>query len=37
MKKQLSWLMAAMMAMLIVGCANQKGPAEQAVAGADSA
>jgi hypothetical protein len=37
MKKQLSWLMAAMMAMLIIGCANQKGPAEQAVAGADSA
>ncbi|HEY2808574.1 MAG TPA: hypothetical protein VGI91_07245 [Steroidobacteraceae bacterium] len=37
MKKQLSWLMAAMMAMLIVGCANQKGPAEQAVAGAESA
>jgi hypothetical protein len=29
--------MAAMMAMLIVGCANQKGPAEQAIAGADSA
>ncbi|HEY1492427.1 MAG TPA: hypothetical protein VGF35_07345 [Steroidobacteraceae bacterium] len=37
MKKQLSWLMAAMMVMLIVGCANQKGPAEQAVAGAESA
>jgi hypothetical protein len=37
MKKQLTWLMAAMMAMLIVGCANQKGPAEQAVAGAESA
>jgi hypothetical protein len=37
MKKQLTWLMAAMMAMLIVGCANQKAPAEQAVAGAESA
>jgi hypothetical protein len=37
MKKQLTWLMAAMMAMLIVACANQKGPAEQAVAGAESA
>ncbi len=37
MKKQLSWLMAAMMAVLIVGCANQKGPAEQAIAGAESA
>jgi predicted small lipoprotein YifL len=37
MKKQLSWLMATMMVMLIVGCANQKGPAEQAVAGAESA
>ncbi len=36
MKKQLTWLMAAMMAMLIVGCANQKGPAEQAIAGAES-
>ena len=37
MKKQLTWLMAAMMAVLIVGCANQKGPAEQAIASADSA
>ena len=37
MKKQLTWLLAAMMAMLIVGCANQKAPAEQAVAGAESA
>ena len=35
MKKQLMWLMAAMMAMLIVGCANQKGPAEQAIAAAE--
>jgi hypothetical protein len=37
MKNQLTWLMAALMAMLIVGCANQKGAAEQAVAGAESA
>jgi hypothetical protein len=36
MKKQLTWLMAAMMAMLIIGCANQKGPAEQALSGAES-
>ena len=37
MKKQLTWLMAAMMAMVIIGCANQKGPAEQAISGAESA
>ena len=37
MKKQLTWLMAAMMAMLIVACTNQKGPAEQAIAGAETA
>ena len=37
MKKQLTWLMAAMMAMLIVACANQKGPAEQAVSAAATA
>jgi hypothetical protein len=37
MKKQLTWLMAAMMAMLIVACANQKGPAEQALSGAETA
>jgi hypothetical protein len=36
MKKQLTWLMAAMMAVLIVGCANQKGPAEAAIASAES-
>jgi hypothetical protein len=36
MKKQLTWLMAAMMAVFIVGCANQKGPAEAAIAGAES-
>jgi hypothetical protein len=37
MKKQMTWLMAAVMAVLIIGCANQKAPAEQAVAGAESA
>jgi hypothetical protein len=37
MKKQFVWLLAAMLTALIVGCANQKGPAEQAIAGAESA
>lgn len=37
MKKQFVWLLAAMMATLIVGCANQKGPAQQAIAGAETA
>jgi hypothetical protein len=37
MKKQFVWLLAAMMSVLIVGCANQKGPAEQAIAQADAA
>lgn len=37
MKKQFVWLLAAMMALAIVGCANQKMPAEQAIAGADTA
>jgi hypothetical protein len=37
MKKQFVWLLAAMMTVLIVGCANQKGPAEQALASADTA
>jgi hypothetical protein len=37
MKKQFVWLLAAMMAMLVVGCANQKGPAEQAIASAETA
>ncbi len=37
MKKQFVWLLAAMLTVLIVGCANQKGPAEQAIAGAESA
>ncbi len=37
MKKQFVWLLAAMMALVIVGCANQKGPAEQAIAGAETA
>jgi hypothetical protein len=37
MKKQVVWLLAAMMSMLIVGCANQKGPATQAIASAETA
>jgi hypothetical protein len=37
MKKQFVWLLAAMMAALIVGCASQKQPAEQAIAAADTA
>jgi hypothetical protein len=37
MKKQFGWLLAAMMAVLLVGCANQKGPAQQAIASADAA
>jgi hypothetical protein len=36
MKKQSVWLLA-LAAVLIVGCANQKGPAEQAVAGTETA
>lgn len=36
MKKQFVWLLAALMAMLIVGCASQKGPAEQAIAAAET-
>ena len=37
MKKQIVWLLAAMMAVLLVGCANQKAPAEQAIASAETA
>jgi hypothetical protein len=36
MKKQSIWLLAALMAVLLVGCNTQKGPAEQAVATAQS-
>jgi len=36
MKKQFTWLLAATMAVLLVGCANNKGPAQQAIAGAES-
>lgn len=36
MKKQSVWLLA-LAAVLAVGCANQKGPAEQAVAGTETA
>src|SRR6267378_4072877 len=37
MKKQTVWLLATLAAVLVVGCANQKAPAEQAVAGAETA
>ena len=37
MKKQSVWLLAAMMAVLLVGCANSKAPAQQAIAAAESA
>jgi len=37
MKKQYVWLLATLMAVLVVGCANQKAPAQQAVAGAQAA
>ena len=37
MKKPSLWVLAALAAVLIAGCANQKVPAEQAVAAADSA
>jgi hypothetical protein len=36
MKKLTVWLLAMMTAMLIAGCANQKAPAEQALAAAES-
>jgi len=36
MKQQSVWLLA-LAAVLVVGCASQKGPAEQAVAGTESA
>ena len=37
MKKQSVWLLVTLAAVLVVGCANQKAPAEQAVAGAETA
>lgn len=37
MKKLSVWLLTLMAAVLIAGCANQKAPAEQAIANADSA
>jgi len=37
MKKQSIWLLAALTAVLVIGCNMQKGPAEQAVAGAQAA
>ena len=36
MKKQYLWLLAALIAVLVVGCANQKAPAQQAIAAAQS-
>ncbi|MBV9696305.1 MAG: hypothetical protein JO005_05185 [Gammaproteobacteria bacterium] len=36
MKKQFVWLLAAMLAVFTAGCANQKAPAEQALAAAES-
>src|SRR5262249_2763167 len=37
MKKHYAWLLAATMALLLAGCASQKGPAQQALASADTA
>src|ERR1700756_3488171 len=36
MKKLSVWLLAALAAALVVSCANQKAPAEQAIAGAET-
>src|SRR6201998_728975 len=36
MKKLSSWLVAAFVAALVMSCANQKAPAEQAIAGAET-
>jgi hypothetical protein len=36
MNKQFTWLLAALVAVLMVGCAMDKGPAEQAVASAET-
>jgi hypothetical protein len=37
MKKQSAWLLASLAALVLVGCASQKEPAEKALAGAQSA
>jgi predicted small lipoprotein YifL len=37
MKKQFVWLLAAVMLLAMAGCASQKGPAQQAIAGAETA
>ena len=37
MKKQSAWLLASLAALVLVGCASQKEPAEKAIAGAESA
>lgn len=37
MKKQAVWLLATLAVVVMLGCSTQKGPAEQAVAGAETA
>jgi predicted small lipoprotein YifL len=37
MKKQIVWLLAAAMMLALAGCASQKGPAQQAIASAETA
>ena len=37
MKKQSAWLLASLAALVLVGCAGQKEPAEKAIAGAEAA
>jgi hypothetical protein len=37
MKKQIVWLLAAAMMLVLAGCASQKGPAQQAIASAETA
>lgn len=37
MKKQSAWLLASLAALVLVGCASQKEPAEKAIASAESA
>jgi len=37
MKKQSVWLLGVVMALLLAGCASQKGPAQQAIASAETA
>jgi len=37
MKKQSAWLLASLAALVLIGCAGQKEPAEKAIAGAEAA